>query len=119
MKVLSLFDGMSCGQIALRELGIVPDVYYASEGKSPALAAAHGGQSPNVLSGVRIRQLTPTECARLQTVPDWYRWGCSATQQYRMLGNGWTVEVIRHILSYEKMELTALFRAKNEIKNGK
>lgn len=31
MKVLSLFDGMSCGQIALRELGIIPDVYYASE----------------------------------------------------------------------------------------
>lgn len=31
MKVLSLFDGMSCGQIALRELGIIPEVYYASE----------------------------------------------------------------------------------------
>ena len=75
---------------------------YASQGKFPALAAGHGGQSPNVLSGVRIRRLTPTECARLQTVPDWYRWGCSATQQYRMLGNGWTVEVIKHILSFGK-----------------
>lgn len=31
MNVLSLFDGMSCGQIALRQLGIVPEVYYASE----------------------------------------------------------------------------------------
>ena len=31
MKVLSLFDGMSCGQIALKELGIIPDIYYASE----------------------------------------------------------------------------------------
>ena len=31
MKVLSLFDGMSCGQIALRELGVIPEVYYASE----------------------------------------------------------------------------------------
>lgn len=31
MRVLSLFDGMSCGQIALRELGIIPEVYYASE----------------------------------------------------------------------------------------
>lgn len=48
----------------------------------------------------RIRRLTPTECARLQTIPDWYRWGCSDTQQYRMLGNGWTVEVIKHILSF-------------------
>ena len=48
----------------------------------------------------RIRRLTPTECARLQTIPDWYVWKCSDTQQYRMLGNGWTVEVIKHILSY-------------------
>lgn len=48
----------------------------------------------------RIRRLTPTECALLQTIPDWYVWKCSDTQQYRMLGNGWTVEVIKHILSY-------------------
>ncbi|WP_294610921.1 DNA cytosine methyltransferase [uncultured Bacteroides sp.] len=48
----------------------------------------------------RIRRLTPTECARLQTVPDWYKWRCSSTQQYKMLGNGWTVEVIKHILSF-------------------
>lgn len=47
-----------------------------------------------------IRRLTPTECARLQTIPDWYVWRCSDTQQYRMLGNGWTVEVIVHILSF-------------------
>lgn len=31
MRVLSLFDGMSCGQIALKEIGITPEVYYASE----------------------------------------------------------------------------------------
>lgn len=49
-----------------------------------------------------VRRLTPTECARLQTVPDWYRWGCSDTQIYKMLGNGWTVDVIAHILSYMK-----------------
>lgn len=48
----------------------------------------------------RIRRLTPTECARLQTIPDWYKWACSDTQQYRMLGNGWTVEVIKHIFSF-------------------
>lgn len=48
----------------------------------------------------RIRRLTPTECARLQTVPDWYIWQCSDTQQYKMLGNGWTVEVIMHIFSF-------------------
>lgn len=46
----------------------------------------------------RIRRLTPTECSRLQTVPDWYKWECSETQQYKMLGNGWTIKVIEHIL---------------------
>ena len=38
MRVLSLFDGMSCGQIALRDLGIVPEVYYASEVDTYAIA---------------------------------------------------------------------------------
>lgn len=50
-----------------------------------------------------IRKLTPTECARLQTIPEWYVWQCSDTQQYRMLGNGWTVEVIVHIFRFLKM----------------
>jgi DNA (cytosine-5)-methyltransferase 3A len=45
------------------------------------------------------RKLTPTECERLQTVPDGYTEGVSNTQRYRMLGNGWTVEVIKHIFS--------------------
>ena len=59
--------------------------------------ARHG-----VLYEGRIRRLTPTECARLQTIPEWYQWKCSDTQQYRMLGNGWTVEVIVHIFSFLK-----------------
>ena len=45
------------------------------------------------------RKLTPTECERLQTVPDGYTEGVSNTQRYKMLGNGWTVEVIKHIFS--------------------
>ena len=44
------------------------------------------------------RRLTPTECERLQTVPDNYTEGVSMTQRYKMLGNGWTVDVIAHIL---------------------
>ncbi|MEG1839207.1 MAG: DNA (cytosine-5-)-methyltransferase [Bacteroidaceae bacterium] len=52
--------------------------------------------------GNRIRRLTPTECSRLQTIPAWYKWGCSDSAIYKMLGNGWTVEVIKHILSYLK-----------------
>lgn len=47
-----------------------------------------------------IRKLTVTECRRLQTVPDWYKYPVSKTQAYRMLGNGWTVDVIKHIMSY-------------------
>lgn len=46
------------------------------------------------------RKLTPLECERLQTVPDNYTEGVSNTQRYKMLGNGWTVEVIKHILGY-------------------
>lgn len=45
-----------------------------------------------------LRRLTPVECARLQTVPDWYEWVVSDTQIYRMCGNGWTVRVIEYIL---------------------
>jgi DNA (cytosine-5)-methyltransferase 3A len=44
-----------------------------------------------------IRKLTPVECERLQTLPDGYTEGVSATQRYKALGNGWTVEVIAHI----------------------
>lgn len=47
-----------------------------------------------------IRKLTVTECRRLQTIPDWYKMPCSPTQNYKMLGNGWTIEVIKHILSH-------------------
>lgn len=47
-----------------------------------------------------IRKLTVTECKRLQTVPDRYVFPVSDTQAYKMLGNGWTVDVIAHILSH-------------------
>ena len=50
------------------------------------------------------RKLTPLECERLQTVPDNYTEGVSNTQRYKMLGNGWTVEVIKHILSNMTLE---------------
>ena len=46
-----------------------------------------------------IRKLTPVECERLQTLPDGYTSAVSATQRYRGLGNGWTAEVIIHILT--------------------
>ena len=46
-----------------------------------------------------IRKLTVSECMRLQTVPEWYDFSCvSNSQAYKMLGNGWTCEVITHLI---------------------
>ena len=47
-----------------------------------------------------IRKLTPTECERLQTMPDGYTATVSNSQRYKALGNGWTAEVIIHILNH-------------------
>lgn len=47
-----------------------------------------------------IRKLTVTECMRLQTVPEEYVFPVSDSQAYKMLGNGWTVDVIAHIMSH-------------------
>lgn len=54
----------------------------------------------------KIRRLTPVECERLQTVPDGYTSAVSDTQRYRMLGNGWTVDVIAYIFSFMNWKLS-------------
>ena len=53
--------------------------------------------------GKPCRRLTPLETERLQTVPDNYTESASRTQRYKMIGNGWTVDVIAHIFSYMKL----------------
>ena len=53
-----------------------------------------------LFDGSRIRRLTPIECERLQTVAENYTNHVSDSQRYKMLGNGWTIEVIIHILKY-------------------
>jgi len=53
---------------------------------------------------IYYRKLTVKECERLQTVPDGYTEGVSNSQRYRMLGNGWTVDVIAHIFGFLKVE---------------
>jgi DNA-cytosine methyltransferase len=90
------------------QVGIADDInghdimkrIYSVEGKSPTLNAMTGGnREPKVaVDELRWRKLTPLECERLQTVPDGYTEGVSNTQRYKMLGNGWTVKVIEHIL---------------------
>lgn len=57
-----------------------------------------------ILTEGYIRKLTPIECERLQTVPEGYTEGVSNSQRYRMLGNGWTVDVIAHILKNMEFE---------------
>jgi DNA-cytosine methyltransferase len=77
---------------------------YSPSGKSPTLTTMQGGhREPKVAidlqsNGMQWRKLTPVECERLQTVPDNYTDYVSNSQRYKMLGNGWTVDVIAHIL---------------------
>jgi len=52
----------------------------------------------------QITRLTPTEYERLQTVPEGYTAMARASERYKMLGNGWTVDVIAHILSFVKSD---------------
>ena len=59
-----------------------------------------GQEGHGVLIEGYIRKLTPIECERLQTLPDNYTEGVSNAQRYKMLGNGWTVDLIAHILKY-------------------
>lgn len=49
---------------------------------------------------ILYRKLTPIECERLQTIPDDYTAHVSNTQRYKMIGNGWTIDVIAHILKF-------------------
>lgn len=53
-----------------------------------------------------IRKLTVSECKRLQTVPEWYVFPVSDTQAYKMIGNGWTVDVIAHLIKSTLKENT-------------
>jgi site-specific DNA-cytosine methylase len=67
-------------------------------GKSACLTANMYKGVPYGVIKEQLRRLTPVECERLQTVPDNYTAGVSDTQRFKMLGNGWTIDVIAHIL---------------------
>jgi DNA-cytosine methyltransferase len=75
---------------------------FSTNGKSVCLTALGGGQGGKTglyeIPDTRTcRKLTVTECEKLQTVPSGYTEGVSNTSRYKMLGNGWTVDVIKHI----------------------
>lgn len=101
----------SCGQLVHENIichNTMPRSSKTGKGGTGPLSRSDGktycldtGQTNAIeIQQSRIRRLTPTEVARLQTVPDWYIWACSDTQIYRMCGNGWTIKVIMHILSF-------------------
>lgn len=87
-------------------------VRWRENGKSPTLKLnnnqtiiglrAREDLSRPPLNTFRIRRLTPIECERLQNVDDNYTNHVSDNQRYKMLGNGWTIDVIGHIFSYLK-----------------
>jgi DNA (cytosine-5)-methyltransferase 3A len=77
------------------------DRIYDINGISPALQSQLTNGS-TMINTSRIRRLTPIECERLQTVADNYTNHVSDSQRYKMLGNGWTVDVIAHIFNYLK-----------------
>lgn len=68
------------------------------DGKTPALTPSSWPANNLLLEGGFVRKLTPVECERLQTVPEGYTACVADTHRYAMLGNGWTVLVISHIL---------------------
>ena len=72
---------------------------YDASGIAPSLCANLGGDRSYLIDLPKIRRLTPIECERLQTVKDNYTNHVSDSQRYKMIGNGWTIEVICHILN--------------------
>jgi site-specific DNA-cytosine methylase len=77
---------------------------YDENGLSATLTTM--SENDRILTGEKnnkkIRRLTPVECERLQTVSDNYTNHVSDSQRYKMLGNGWTVDVISYIFNYMK-----------------
>ncbi len=70
--------------------------------KDTLLSDMPPGRYPNAYgdTGLSYRKLTPLECERLQTLPDNYTAHVSNSQRYKMIGNGWTIDVIAHILKH-------------------
>lgn len=63
-------------------------------------AVGGGGQHKKVLNNGRARKLTPVEYERCLTLPDNYTAGVADGHRYKAIGNGWTAEIVIHILNY-------------------
>jgi len=84
------------GRIDTEKTGTLTQRYYKG--------VENYGSNPFLLTEHKFRKLTPVECERLQTIPDNYTDCVSDTQRYKMIGNGWTIDVIAHIFKNLKNE---------------
>lgn len=91
-------DRKTC--VAIRQEHMGDNVYTVKEGMLIYNGKAFKNELPDGL--YKFRKLTEIESERLQTLPDNYTQGISKTQRYKTIGNGWTVDVIAHILRYAK-----------------
>lgn len=92
-----MYDAVIIGNCHPSGMGIngnVFDIRY----KAPTVTT-NKGEGSKIGTMSSCRTLKPIECERLQTVPDNYTNHVSNTQRYKMLGNGWTIDVIVHILN--------------------
>ena len=97
------------GETPVKAVSVADGKTYAVYEVKNGLITIKGKQYPIKLADgfYIIRKLTVRECMRLQTVPEWYEFPVSNTQAYKMLGNGWTVDVIAHILKQTKKDVAA------------
>ncbi len=92
----------------------------AEDGKTPCLSSSSWQHNNHLTDGVKYRKLTVTECSRLQTVPEHHidtllNSGISKSQLYKMLGNGWTHDVITHIFKGLLSESSFIPETKNRM----
>ena len=87
-----------CAHMVHNNLEMHRRVYNPSHKVGCLTAVCGGNQQRKVLDGDRARKLTPMEYERLQGLPDDYTSGACDGQRYKAIGNGWTVDVIAHIL---------------------
>ena len=88
-----------CAHMVHNNLEMHRRVYNPAAKVGCLTAVCGGNQQRKVLDGDRARKLTPVEYERLQGLPDNYTSGVCDGQRYKAIGNGWTVDVIAHILT--------------------
>ncbi len=93
------YDKVVCATLHINGHDILKRVNSPNHKCQTLTAVCGGNQQKKVLINDRVRKLTPLEYERLQNIPDGYTDIVSDGARYKAIGNGWTVDVISHILS--------------------